>query len=165
MRYAHRDPTPHQAVQGWLCFPSSSLTSLFRRACQRCVLRRRPMRNVPIDLQRSQHLLQDADRLLAVAAALCAHSRALIARGKTRAVARACAAVTSEAPPAREGGMMAPHSRQLRQRSLLVVCAWCTKRLRWQYMQDMVALYTTSHSICPPCREKVLRELGERAPR
>jgi len=158
------------------------------------------MRNVPIDLQRSQHVLQDADRLLAIAAALCAHSRALIARGKARAEARACASMTSEAPPARGGELMAPqrrhlcqsspwwsrrvgevrcensrlrqHAHALRERSqllrhryLFVVCAWCMKRLRWQRMPDTVALDATSHSICPPCQENVLRELGASAPR
>ena len=30
-------------------------------------------------------------------------------------------------------------SQQLRQRYLLVVCTWCTKRLRWQYLPDAVA--------------------------
>jgi hypothetical protein len=38
--------------------------------------------------------------------ALLAHSRALIARGKARPVARACASGTSEVPPAREEGIM-----------------------------------------------------------
>jgi hypothetical protein len=56
-------------------------------------------------------------------------------------------------------------SQQRRQRYLLVVCAWCTKRLRWQPLLDTVALEATSHGICPSCREHVLRELGARAPR
>jgi hypothetical protein len=151
------------------------------------------------DLHHSQQLLQDADRLLEAAAALLAHSRALIARGKARAEARVCASGTSEVPPARQGGIMVPHgrplrqsrpwwsgragevrreSRRLRQRAhalhvrsqhlrqsyLLVVCAWCTKRLRWQSRPDTGSLYATSHSICPPCREHVLRELGASAP-
>jgi hypothetical protein len=119
------------------------------------------MLHAQTDLHHSQHLLHDAEQLLEATEAFLAHSRTLIARGEARAVARACASVTSEAPPAREGGIMVPHSRQLRQRYLLVVCAWCTKRLRWQYMQDTVALDATSHGICPPCREHVLRELGE----
>jgi hypothetical protein len=155
---------PSQPVPGWLFFPTFALTSLLRCAQRRRVRRRRPMLHAPTDLHHSQQLLQDADQLLETAAALLAHSRALIARGKARAVARACVSGTSEVPPAREGGIMAPHSRPLRQSYLLVVCAWCTKRLRWQYRTDTGSLYATSHSICPPCREHVLRELGASAP-
>jgi hypothetical protein len=68
------------------------------------------MLHAPTDLHRSQHLLQSADRLLATADALLAQSRVLIACGKVRAEARAAAAVTYEAPPAREGGAMAPQT-------------------------------------------------------
>jgi hypothetical protein len=187
---------PSQPVPGWLFFPTFALTSLFRCAQRRRVRRRRPMLHAPTALHHNQQLLQDADRLLEAAAALLAHSRALIARGKARPMARACASGTSEVPPAREEGIMAPHSRplrqslpwwswagearrecrrlrqrahalheriqQLRQSYLLVVCAWCTKRLRWQYRPDTGSLYATSHSICSPCPEHVLRELGAR---
>jgi hypothetical protein len=45
--------------------------------------------------------------------------------------------------------------QQMRQRYFLVVCAWCTKLLRWQSMKDTVSLYETSHGICPTCLEKV----------
>jgi hypothetical protein len=55
-------------------------------------------------------------------------------------------------------------SQHLRQRYLLVVCAWCTKRLRWQPLLDPMALAATSHGICPSCREHVLRELGASVP-
>jgi hypothetical protein len=54
-------------------------------------------------------------------------------------------------------------SQQLRQRYLLVVCAWCTKRLRWQYLPDAVAREATSHSICRSCCAHVLRELAAHA--
>jgi hypothetical protein len=54
--------------------------------------------------------------------------------------------------------------QQMRQHFLLVVCAWCTKSLRWQYRQDTVALQAPSHSICPTCLKKVLSAL-ERVPR
>jgi hypothetical protein len=53
--------------------------------------------------------------------------------------------------------------QQMRPRALLVVCAWCTKSLRRQSVKDTVALYATSHSICPICLETVLRELRESA--
>jgi hypothetical protein len=48
-------------------------------------------------------------------------------------------------------------SQHLRQRYPLVVCAWCTKRLRWQPLLDLVALAATSHGIRPSCREHVWR--------
>ena len=189
---------PSQPVPGWLFFPTFALTSLLRCVQRRRVRRRRPMLHAPTDLHHNQQLLQDAERLLEAAAALLVHSRALIGRGKARAVARACASGTSAVPPASKGGIMAPHSpplrqsrpwwsragearresrhlrqrahalharsQQLRQSYLLVVCAWCTKRLHWQYRPDTGSLYATSHSICLPCREHILRELGASAP-
>jgi hypothetical protein len=85
MWYAHgarADETP--ARNGWLFFLPSALTSLFRRAQRRRVLRRRP-------------LLQRTDRPPSQA-------RVLVARGQARAEAGAAAAATYEEPPAREGG-------------------------------------------------------------
>jgi CheY-like chemotaxis protein len=68
------------------------------------------MLNAPTALPHRQPLLHDADRLIATAQTLLAHSRVLIARGKARAEARACAAVRYEVSLAREGGIMAPHT-------------------------------------------------------
>jgi CheY-like chemotaxis protein len=68
------------------------------------------MLHAPTDLHCSQPLLQDADRLMATADALLAPSCVLIACGKARAEARAADAVTSEEPPAREEGAMAPQT-------------------------------------------------------
>jgi hypothetical protein len=58
------------------------------------------MPNAPTDRHHRQSLLHDTDRLRATAEALRAHFSMLVARGKARAMARACAAVTSKAPPA-----------------------------------------------------------------
>jgi CheY-like chemotaxis protein len=68
------------------------------------------MLHAPTDLHHSQQLLQDADRLLVTVDTLLAQSRVLVARGKARAEARAAAAVTYEASPAREGEAMAPQT-------------------------------------------------------
>jgi CheY-like chemotaxis protein len=68
------------------------------------------MLNAPRDPHSSQQLLQDAHRLIASAKARLAYSRKLIVRGEARVEARAAAAVTSEAPPAREGEAMAPQT-------------------------------------------------------
>jgi hypothetical protein len=42
-------------------------------------------------------------------------------------------------------------SQPLRQRYLLVVCAWCTKRLRWQPLLDPVALTVSAPPVARPC--------------
>ena len=60
------------------------------------------MLTAPPALRPSQPLLQDSDLLRAIADTLLPHSRELIARGKARAEARACAAVMYEASLARE---------------------------------------------------------------
>src|SRR4051794_75384 len=64
--------------------------------CAVACMQETPMLNAPTDLHHRQPLLHDADRLIATAQTLLAHSRVLIARGKARAEARACAAVRYE---------------------------------------------------------------------
>jgi hypothetical protein len=54
------------------------------------------MLNAPTDLHRSQQLLQDSTRIMTDAATRIERSSVLIARGETRVVARARAAVTSD---------------------------------------------------------------------
>jgi hypothetical protein len=61
------------------------------------------MLNAPTALPHRQPWLHDADRLIATAQTLLAHSRVLVARGKARAEAHACAAVRYEVSLAREG--------------------------------------------------------------
>jgi hypothetical protein len=54
------------------------------------------MLNAPTDLHRSQHLMHDAERLMHRVYIRLEQSNKLIARGETRTVARAHAAVTSD---------------------------------------------------------------------
>ena len=67
------------------------------------------MLNALTDLHRYKQLLQDARHVLKTAATLLTSSKEVISRGKARALARACALLTSEEPPAREEGSMPPH--------------------------------------------------------
>jgi len=55
-------------------------------------------------------------------------------------------------------------SQQLRQRYFRIECAWCTKLIRWQVMQDPVPVTGTSHSICPTCFATVTYELSLMSP-
>ena len=64
------------------------------------------MLNALTDSHCWKQLLQDARHLLTTAATQLTSSREMITRGKARALARACASLTSEAPPAREEGSM-----------------------------------------------------------
>jgi hypothetical protein len=50
--------------------------------------------------------------------------------------------------------------RALRQRYLLVQCAWCQRRLGWKRKQAAVP-GATSHSICPRCAADIVRKDGE----
>jgi hypothetical protein len=38
-----------------------------------------------------------------------------------------------------------------RQHYLLVVCAWCTQRIRWEVLEEAGAEPVTSHGICATC--------------
>ena len=49
----------------------------------------------------------------------------------------------------------------LRQHFVLIECAWCQKRIRWQRKKHP-SPGDTSHGICPRCFEAVSRELGGR---
>jgi hypothetical protein len=56
------------------------------------------------------------------------------------------------------------HYQQLRSRYLLIVCAWCQQRIRWQRKKGACDLVHTSHGICPACVMHVLGELDVMAP-
>ena len=47
----------------------------------------------------------------------------------------------------------------LRQRSLLVQCAWCQRRLGWKRTQAAVP-GATSHSICPRCAADIVKTIA-----
>jgi len=51
-----------------------------------------------------------------------------------------------------------------RQRYFLIACAWCEKPIRWQYMEEPLAVPATSHGICPACFETEVRALSLREP-
>jgi len=51
-----------------------------------------------------------------------------------------------------------------RQRYFLITCAWCEKPIRWQYLEEPLAVPATSHGICPVCFETEVRALGLREP-
>ncbi len=68
-----------------------------------------------------------------------------------------------------ESRRLCQHSRVLqaryqewRQHYFLVECAWCAKRISWQYMEEPLAVLATSHGICLTCLATELRELGLR---
>jgi CheY-like chemotaxis protein len=67
------------------------------------------MLNALTNSNRLKQLLQTARHVLKTAATQLTSSREMITRGKARALARACASLPSEAPPAREEGSMTPH--------------------------------------------------------
>ena len=48
--------------------------------------------------------------------------------------------------------------KTIRRHYLLIVCAWCNKRMRWQYLKD-VSPVQTSHSICQLCAAQMLKDL------
>jgi hypothetical protein len=52
----------------------------------------------------------------------------------------------------------------IRSHYLLIVCAWCQQRIRWQRKKDASDLAHTSHGICPACVVYVLGELDVMAP-
>jgi hypothetical protein len=52
------------------------------------------------------------------------------------------------------------HYQHIRSRYLLVVCAWCQKRVRWQRKEDPASPVHTSHEICPACMVYVSGELS-----
>jgi hypothetical protein len=47
----------------------------------------------------------------------------------------------------------------LRQRYLLVQCAWCQRRLGWKRKQAAVP-GATSHSICPRCAADIVKTIA-----
>jgi hypothetical protein len=49
--------------------------------------------------------------------------------------------------------------KAIRRHYLLIVCAWCNTRMRWQYLQDASPVYT-SHSICQLCAAQMSKDLG-----
>jgi len=49
--------------------------------------------------------------------------------------------------------------KTIRRHYLLIVCAWCNKRMRWQYLKDASPVYT-SHSICQLCAAQMSKDLG-----
>ena len=69
-----------------------------------------------------------------------------------------------------ESRRLCQHSRALqaryqswRQHYDLIACAWCAKPIRWQYLEEPLAVPATSHGICPTCFATELRALGLRA--
>ena len=66
-----------------------------------------------------------------------------------------------------ESRRLCQHSRALqaryqdwRQRYFLVACAWCEKPIRWQHLEEPLAVSATSHGICPTCFATELRALA-----
>jgi hypothetical protein len=51
------------------------------------------------------------------------------------------------------------HFKKIRQRYVLIECAWCMQRVRWQRKDDASPVHT-SHSICPRCFASVSKEIG-----
>ena len=49
--------------------------------------------------------------------------------------------------------------KAIRRHYLLIVCAWCNTRMRWQYLKDASPAYT-SHSICQLCAAQMSKDLG-----
>ena len=54
------------------------------------------------------------------------------------------------------------HYASLRHRYLLIACAWCQRRIRWQRKASSV-VGETSHGICLPCATRLLTQLSARA--
>ena len=51
------------------------------------------------------------------------------------------------------------HFEQLRRHYLLIICAWCNKRIRWRYLKDASSAHT-SHGICLRCAAHFSKDLG-----
>jgi len=51
----------------------------------------------------------------------------------------------------------------VRQRYMLIACAWCQRRLRWQRTAASSGGGETSHGICRPCAARLFTQMSTMA--